>query len=89
MYDIAPFLQHLSKVIILLTCGNLPLAFRLAVLDGFDGVMNNDVTQVGATGKGSIGYQSDDEEDNISELNPYFCELTGLYWAWKHIEADN
>ena len=43
---------------------------------------------VGAVGKESIGYQRDDEGDNISDLNPYFCELTGLYWAWKNLDAD-
>ena len=21
-------------------------------------------------------------------MNPYYCELTGLYWAWKNLECD-
>ena len=44
--------------------------------------------QVGAAGKEPIGYQRDDEGDNISDKNPYFCELTGLYWAVKNLDAD-
>ncbi len=44
--------------------------------------------QVGAAGKESIGYQRDDEGDNISEKNDTYCELTGMYYAWKNIDAD-
>lgn len=43
---------------------------------------------VGAEGKESIGYQPDNVGENISKKNAAFCELTGLYWAWKNLEAD-
>lgn len=44
--------------------------------------------QVGKEGKENLGYQSDNVGENISLKNPYFCELTGLYWAWKNLDAD-
>lgn len=43
---------------------------------------------VGAAGKDSIGYKRDDEGDNISTKNPSYCELTGLYWAWKNLKCE-
>lgn len=43
---------------------------------------------VGAEGKETLGYEQDNTGDNISLKNQYFCELTGLYWAWKNLDAD-
>lgn len=43
---------------------------------------------VGHSGKPDIGYQHDDEGENISEKNSSYCELTGMYWAWKNLNAD-
>ncbi|MCR5148722.1 MAG: DUF4422 domain-containing protein [Eubacterium sp.] len=50
---------------------------------------------VGAEGKTdeegnplSLGYLKDNTGDNISFKNPMYCELTGLYWAWKNLDAD-
>ena len=50
---------------------------------------------VGAEGKKDakgnpldFGYQKDNEGDNISLKNPRYCELTGIYWAWKNLDSD-
>ena len=43
---------------------------------------------VGAEGKEDLGYIKDNSNDNISLKNPFFCELTGLYWAWKNLDAE-
>ena len=43
---------------------------------------------VGREGNTDLGYAGDNTGDNISSKNPNYCELTGLYWAWKNLGTD-
>jgi len=36
-----------------------------------------------------LGYQTDDVNENISEKNSNYCELTGIYWILKNSEIDD
>lgn len=45
--------------------------------------------QVGRSLHPDYGYFGDHTGDNISAKNPYYSELTGLYWIWKNrTDAD-
>ena len=43
---------------------------------------------VGKAGKQDFGLIGDNTGDNISAKNANFCELTGIYWAWKNLKTD-
>jgi len=41
-----------------------------------------------ALSSGVSNFQRDDEGENISDRNQYYCEMTGIYWAWKNCNSD-
>lgn len=57
-------------------------ACRMPVADGYIPL------QVGAALGARLPYTRDDSGENISEKNPTYCELTGLYWVWKNTSDD-
>lgn len=45
--------------------------------------------QVGAAGKEKLYDWTDDSgQDHMSQKNPSWCELTGMYWMWKNCPDD-
>ena len=49
---------------------------------GAAGKVNEDGTQI------EFGYTRDDTGENISNKNSNFGTQTGLFWAWKNLEAE-
>lgn len=43
---------------------------------------------VGPNDNCPVGYCSHAEGDSIASLNSSYCELTGLYWLWKNVNAQ-
>lgn len=44
---------------------------------------------VGRANACGLGFLGDDTGDHISAYNPFFCELTGMYWLWKNYRTSD
>lgn len=44
--------------------------------------------QLGKDINHELPYIGDNTGDNISSKQPYYSELTAMYWAWKNLKAD-
>ena len=44
---------------------------------------------VGRASGTDFGYLGDDTGDNISDLNCFYGELTGVYWLWRNLESTD
>jgi len=46
------------------------------------------IIPIGVGGYLEKGFESDATQENISILNPYYCELTAQYWVWKNTATE-
>jgi len=44
---------------------------------------------VGKAKSVDLGYLGDDTGENISKMNCYYSELTGIYWIWKNYKTSD
>ena len=44
---------------------------------------------VGRANGQDLGFIGDDTGEHISEKNPFYCELTGMYWIWKNYRPNS
>ncbi len=44
---------------------------------------------VGRENGTDLGFMGDNTGDHISGKNPFYCELTGMYWIWKNVRYSD